>query len=471
MKFGTSGLRGLVSDLLGAGTARYAAAFGRYLLSTDQVGPGAKIYIGGDLRPSTRQIMTTCMAALEEIGLTPVDCGFLPTPALALHAMTNHAACLMVTGSHIPADRNGIKFYTPSGEITKLDELAITALADEMHADEFRNSPLQPVEFEPAADRLFLERNRMLLPDQALARLRIGVYQHSTVARDGLVSVLQYYGADAIPLGRSDDFLPVDTEAVPEALVKLLKHWAEMHQLDAIVSADGDGDRPLVADETGEPVRGDALGLLVARYLSAEVVTTPVTSSSGLERSGPYRVTRTKVGSPYVIEAMVQSISQGYDKVMGFEANGGVLTGSPFDVEGRTLRPLPTRDSFLPILAALYTVAVEKRELSQVVGSLKLPVAVSDRIQDYSVDRSKALMAHLRAAKGNLDAFLDPLGKIAATSDIDGLRVSLEKDEIVHIRPSGNAPEMRCYVEATSRRRAEILLAKTMHLVAAASMR
>lgn len=414
--------------------------------------------------------MTTCMAALEEIGLTPVNCGFLPTPALALHAMTNHSACLMVTGSHIPADRNGIKFYTPSGEITKLDELAITALAQKMQADEFRNSPLQPV-VEPAADRLFLERNKMLLQDQALARLRIGVYQHSTVARDGLVSVLHFYGADAIPLGRSDDFLPVDTEALPEALVKLLKHWSAMHHLDAIVSADGDGDRPLVADETGQPVRGDALGLLVARYLSAEVVATPVTSSWGLERSGPYRVTRTKLGSPYVIEAMAQSISQGHDKVMGFEANGGVLTGSPFDVAGRMLRPLRTRDSFLPILATLYTVAVEKRKLSQVVSSLRLRVAVSDRIQDYSVDRSNTLMEHLRTAKGKLDAFLDPLGKIAATSDIDGLRVFFEKDEIVHVRPSGNAPEMRRYVEATSRRRAEILLAKTMHLVAAASMR
>lgn len=471
MKFGTSGLRGLVTDLLGAGTARYAAAFGRYLLSSNQVEPGAKIYVGGDLRPSTPEIIATCIAALEEIGLTPINCGFLPTPALALHAMTNHSACLMVTGSHIPADRNGIKFYTPSGEITKLDEQAITALVDEMHADEFRTSPLQHFEVEASADRLFIERNKMLLPNQALADLRIGVYQHSTVARDGLVTVLQFFGADVVVLGRSDDFIPVDTEAVPEALVKLLKHWAELHQLDAIVSADGDGDRPLVADEAGEPVRGDALGLLVARYLSAKVVATPVTSSSGLERSGPYRVTRTKVGSPFVIEAMLQSIRQGHDKVMGFEANGGVLTGSSFEVEGQMLRPLPTRDCFLPILAALYTVAVEKRKLSQVVSSLKLPVAVSDRIQDYSVDRSDALMAHLRAAKDNLDAFLSPIGKVSGMSDVDGLRVSLEKNEIVHIRPSGNAPEMRCYVEATSRQRAENLLAKTMRIVASTRIR
>lgn len=357
MKFGTSGLRGLVTDLLGPASARYAVAFGRYLLKTGQAQPGSKVFVGGDLRPSTPQIMATCMGALERVGLKPVNCGFIPTPALALHAMTHNAACLMVTGSHIPADRNGIKFYTPHGEIMKSDEQAITALADEISLEGLDGSAGQQVEVEPAAEDLFFERNRTLLPERALQRLRVGVYQHSTVARDGLVSVLKSYGADVIPLGRSKEFIPVDTEAVPEALVKLLKHWADMHRLNAIVSADGDGDRPLVTDETGEPVRGDALGVIVARFLGAKVVSTPVTSSSGIESSGPFSVRRTKVGSPFVIEAMLEACQQGEGGVMGFEANGGVLTASTFDVAGGPLQPLATRDSFLPILASLYAIA------------------------------------------------------------------------------------------------------------------
>jgi phosphomannomutase len=468
MKFGTSGLRGLVSDLRGPATARYATAFAQYLLQTGHAQPGARVFVGGDLRPSTPDIMSICMGALERVGLTPVDCGFIPTPALAYHAMTHHAACLMVTGSHIPADRNGIKFYTPDGEIMKSDELAITALADEISSAEMQGSPPLRVEVEASARALYLERNEKLLPEGALRRLRVGVYQHSTVIRDDLVSVVKSYGADVIPLGRSQEFIPVDTEAVPEALVKLLKHWADMHRLDAIVSADGDGDRPLVTDETGEPVRGDALGILVARFLGAKVVSTPVTSTSGVETSGSFRVLRTKVGSPYVIEAMLNACRDGESDVMGFEANGGVLTASPFEVSGNTLLPLPTRDSVLPILAALSAVARQGRGLSMVVKALRLPVALSDRLEDFPVEKSARLMKHLRGDRANLDQFIEPLGRIAAVSDVDGLRVTLQEGGIIHLRPSGNAPEMRCYVEAASLEKAAGLLTRGLQLVSAA---
>tara|TARA_B110000908_G_C10080263_1_gene369255 strand:+ start:225 stop:437 length:213 start_codon:yes stop_codon:yes gene_type:complete len=66
-------------------------------------------------------VMDACRAA----GLAVTDCGDLPTPALALAAIGARAAAVMVTGSHVPADRNGLKFYTPDGEITKIDEMAI----------------------------------------------------------------------------------------------------------------------------------------------------------------------------------------------------------------------------------------------------------------------------------------------------------------------------------------------------------
>lgn len=468
MKFGTSGLRGLVTDLVGPASARYATAFGRYLLDSGQVVSGSKIYVGGDLRPSSPEIMATAMGALERTGLTPVDCRFLPTPALALHAMAEEAPCLMVTGSHIPADRNGIKFYTPTGEITKADEQAITELADALAPQDLEVSPGRRVKVEPQAEALFLARNKSILPDLALKGLRVGVYQHSTVARDALVSILNHYGAETVPLGRSDEFIPVDTEAVPEALVKLLAHWADMHHLDAIVSADGDGDRPLVADEMGQPVRGDALGVIVARYLGAKLVATPVTSSSGIEASGAFTVRRTRVGSPFVIEAMVEACQAGEQRVMGFEANGGALTASVFNLSGGPLRPLPTRDSFLPILAGLSQIVEQRLPLSGVVRALQLRAALSNRIENYPVDRSAALMAHLRAEPANLESFLATLGKVASVSDLDGLRVQFDHGAIIHFRPSGNAPEMRCYVEADSEENARHLLASGLRLAATA---
>ena len=72
-------------------------------------------------------------------GLKPIDCGTIPTPALAYHAMAAGCAAIMITGSHIPSDRNGLKFYLPSGEISKADEAGIlAALNDEAIPDTAR---------------------------------------------------------------------------------------------------------------------------------------------------------------------------------------------------------------------------------------------------------------------------------------------------------------------------------------------
>src|SRR6478735_5812216 len=129
MKFGTSGLRGLSVDLKGRASALYASAFGRHLLDSGMARPGDAILVGQDFRNSSPEIAANCADALDGLGFDVLDCGTVPTPALALYGLQEKAACLMVTGSHIPADRNGIKFYRPDGEIDKPDEAAITAAA------------------------------------------------------------------------------------------------------------------------------------------------------------------------------------------------------------------------------------------------------------------------------------------------------------------------------------------------------
>ncbi|CAD7054549.1 phosphomannomutase [Pseudorhizobium endolithicum] len=460
MKFGTSGLRGLSVDLMGPASATYAGAFGRYLLESGRASEGATILLGRDFRDSSPRIAENCAAALAALGFQVQDCGTVPTPALALYGLRQGAASLMVTGSHIPADRNGIKFYRPDGEIDKEDEQAIGALAGAADVGS-APAPLPASGFPDRSQECrdqFLARNSSLLPKDALKGLRIGVYQHSTVARDLLVDVLQFYGADVLPLGRSDTFIPVDTEAVSPDAIALLQGWAAEHRLDALVSADGDGDRPLVADETGNPLRGDLLGLIAARFLRAGVVVTPVTSNSGIEKAGSFQVVRTKVGSPYVIAGMQDAVARGEEGVMGFEANGGVLTASEFRAEGQVLRPLPTRDCFLPILAVLALRAERRQRLSEIASSFALPVAAADRLENFATETSSALMAYLRADPANVAEFLVPIGRPEAMSDIDGLRITLRDGRIIHFRPSGNAPEMRCYVEAETEASAGSLL-------------
>ncbi|WP_320198368.1 phosphomannomutase [Agrobacterium sp. rho-13.3] len=465
LKFGTSGLRGLSEDLKGKASAIYATAFARHLLASGQAKTGDPILIGRDFRDSSPAIAETCIGALHAAGLKPLDCGALPTPALALYGLSLKAAALMITGSHIPADRNGIKFYRPDGEIDKQDELAIGELAKQVEAEGITAQASQAENHAEEANAFFSQRNEALLSDQALLGLKIGVYQHSTVARDLFVDVLKHYGADVMPLGRSETFIPVDTEAVSADTLEKLKIWSAEHTLDAIISADGDGDRPLLADEDGVPLRGDLLGLITANFLKAAVVVTPVTSNSGIEDSGSFEVVRTKVGSPFVIAGMNDALSNGKSGVIGFEANGGFLTASPFTLNGKTVSALPTRDCFLPLLAALKLAAEQKKPLSEIAAAYKLPVAAADRLQDFAQEKSAALMKHLRSSRANLERFLAPVGSVKDASDIDGLRVTLTDGSTIHFRPSGNAPEMRCYVEAANEDEADILLNKGLDLI------
>ena len=123
-KFGTSGLRGLVTELTTDCVNRYITAF----VQSCAVGTG--LFVAHDLRASSPELADAVALAAQKRGLQVTMCGPVPTPALALAAMSAGAAAVMVTGSHIPADRNGLKFYTPQGEITKADEAAILAALD-----------------------------------------------------------------------------------------------------------------------------------------------------------------------------------------------------------------------------------------------------------------------------------------------------------------------------------------------------
>jgi phosphomannomutase len=465
LKFGTSGLRGLSVDLNGRAAALYATAFARHLQKSGLAKAGDPILIGRDFRSSSPEVAAICIGALKRAGLAPLDCGTIPTPALALYGLELKAACLMITGSHIPADRNGIKFYRPDGEIDKMDEAAIAAEAAAIGDGPLDATSGTAGDRSATAEAMFFKRNTTLLPDNSLRGLTVGVYEHSSVARDLLGLVLSHYGARVVPLGRSDDFIPVDTEAVSPETVALLKGWAPHYRLDAIVSADGDGDRPLVTDETGEPLRGDLLGLIAANFLGASVVVTPVTSNSGIEAAGSYSVSRTRVGSPYVIAGMQEAIAGGKSAVIGFEANGGTLTGSSFTVVGHQVRALPTRDCFLPILATLHAAANKRKPLSSVASGFRLPFAAADRLENFALEKSAALMAYLRASDANLATFLAPIGSVASASDIDGLRVMLADGRMIHFRPSGNAPEMRCYVEGPSEEAAKALLSQGLGLI------
>jgi phosphomannomutase len=471
--FGTSGVRGLVRDMTDAVCYTYTAGFLQYLERAGQLpGTDRRVAVAGDLRPSTERIMRAAARAVADRGYTVVHCGRIPSPAVANYGFRQRIPTIMVTGSHIPADRNGIKYTVAAGEVLKADEVGVRAQTVDVpdlfdDAGMFRDpgDPLGPVD--PAAGDAYIARWRDAFPADFLRGLRLGLYQHSAVGRDLLCDLYSALGADVTPLARSDAFVPVDTEAIRPEDMALGEQWAREYGFHAILSTDGDGDRPLIADETGKWLRGDVAGILCARYLGADTVVVPVSCNTAVERCGWFRaVRRTRIGSPYVIAGMDDAVQAGAAPVVGYEANGGFLTATPVTLEGRTLEPLPTRDPVIVHLALLGLARREGRTLLGLQALLPPRVTASDRIKEMPTEVSKRHLAELEAGgAAAVEALFPELGPVEAIDTTDGLRATFRSGDILHLRPSGNAPELRCYAEAENEPRAEALVRMALERV------
>lgn len=461
--FGTSGARGKVAAMTDQVCYGYTRGFLSYLDTLGEFQPGGQVALAGDLRPSTPRILTACAQAVCDQGGVPVFCGYVPTPALALYSFARGIPSLMVTGSHIPADRNGIKFYRPTGEVLKSDEAGMSAqlvtLPDSTFTPDGMLTDAQTLPPVTDVETAYIRRYIDHFGTGSLAGKRIGVYQHSAVGRDILARILRELGAEIELLGRSDSFIPVDTEAIRDEDVVLARDWASSGRFDAIVSTDGDSDRPLLADQHGTWMRGDVLGILSAARVGATVVVTPVSSNTALELSAQFqRCRRTRIGSPYVVAAMREEHAKPTDVVCGYEANGGFLLGSDIaGVGGKTTAALETRDAVLPILLVLTAAG---GNVSQQRASLPPRFTFSDRLKEFPPALSEQLFAMLKAGSGTEQLALQTKlfgafsGEATVIDDTDGVRATFSSGEIIHLRGSGNAPELRCYTEADSEERA-----------------
>jgi phosphomannomutase len=471
VKFGTSGARGRVDDMTDRVCYAYTQGFLRYLRAARQLPAEGEIGLAGDLRASTPRILAACAKAIIDSGARPRYLGRIPTPALTAYGMAHGWPTMMVTGSHIPDDRNGIKFNLPSGEILKEDEEGIRAQSIELPAESFDASGrfTAPAEAalppeDPAALAHYVARYLDFFPPDWLAGLRIGLYEHSSVAREALFQVLTGLGATVERLGFSARFVPVDTEAIRPEDITLAREWAARGRFDALVSTDGDGDRPLLGDEHGEWLRGDVVGILCARALGAAGVVTPVSSNTAVERCGWFdEVLRTRIGSPYVIAGMQALAARGIAPTVGYEANGGFLTETPIARDGRLLAALPTRDAVIVAVTVIGAARAAGRPVSALSAGLPQRYTYSDRLKEFPTELSAQRLAQFRTGDADTDraalqAALGPeFGTIAEVDHTDGIRVTLADGDVLHLRPSGNAPELRAYTEAASAAEAEAL--------------
>ncbi|MBL4759396.1 MAG: phosphomannomutase, partial [Mariprofundaceae bacterium] len=180
----------------------------------------------------------------------------------------------------------------------------------------------------------------------------------------------------------------------------------------------------------------------------------------------------TRIGSPFVIEAMNNALQQGHSHVVGYEANGGFLTASDICMEARNLTALPTRDAIIVPLAILLMASQKDMSISELLQTLPQRFTSSGRLKNFPTELSEEKLSPLKTdlPEQNIAAasalFSDIFGKVSHIDNTDGVRITFESEEVVHLRPSGNAPELRCYNETNSNERAEAMNQQCMRILA-----
>jgi phosphomannomutase len=201
-------------------------------------------------------------------------------------------------------------------------------------------------------------------------------------------------------------------------------------------------------------------------------VSTPVSCNTALEKTGWFEDTRrTKIGSPFVVASMIRAVEEGCHGVVGYEANGGFLTNTPFEINGGQLGPLPTRDAVLPVLCILLLSLREGVPVSGLLAGLPACYTASGRIPNFPTEESAKILARFSRGSDATDVaaveadFSELFGRVESLDRTDGLRVVFESGEVMHLRPSGNAPEFRCYNEAGSPERVMEMQQQSMSIL------
>ena len=332
-----------------------------------------------------------------------------------------------------------------------------------------KEPPELPATTTEAAD-VYVSRYETVFGSDALHGIELVFYQHSAVGRDLLVRLLQRIGARITTEGRSETFVPIDSENVTPENQQYFKELTAGHLgAFAIVSTDGDSDRPFVVDETGVFHRGDVLGAVVATWLQADSAAYPVSSSDAVdkylaENNVSYR--HTKIGSPYVVTAMQEAAGS---RPVGWEVNGGFMIGRDLPVNNQVLKALPTRDAILPIVVALVAARDAHSKLSGLFAKLPSRFTQAGLIDNFPIEVSARMVSRYaqdtpenREELGQYFSTEKGFGEVTSFDTLDGIRITFSNGDVAHMRPSGNAPQLRIYSVSDSQERADEIVTLTI---------
>ncbi|MDT5348726.1 MAG: phosphoglucosamine mutase [Mycobacterium sp.] len=420
--FGTDGVRGVANRELTAELAlALGAAAGQRLANS--VEPGRRVtVIGRDPRASGEMLEAAVIAGLTSEGVDALRVGVLPTPAVAyLTGAYDADFGVMISASHNPMPDNGIKIFGPGGH--KLDDDTEDQIEDLVAA----GPGLRPVG---------AGIGRVIDADDAMDRYLRQVSKAATIRLDGLTVVVdcahgaassaaprayRAAGARVIAINADPNGLNIN-DACGSTHLESLRSAVIAHRADLGLAHDGDADRCLAVDATGELVDGDAIMVVLALAmreageLASDTLVTTVMSNLGLHlamRSAGVTVRTTAVGDRYVLEEL-----RAGDYSLGGEQSGHIVmpalgsTGDGIVTGLRLMTRMAQTDSSLAGLASAM------KALPQVL----INVEVADKA---TAAAAPAVQTAVEAA----EAELGDTGRIL-------------------LRPSGTEPLIRVMVEA-----------------------
>ena len=311
--FGTDGVRGTANThpMTAEMALKLAAAAGRYFRRDQQV---HRVVIGKDTRLSCYMLENALTAGFTSTGMNVLLLGPLPTPAISYltHSMRADVG-VMISASHNPAQDNGIKFFGPDGfKLSDEAEIEIERMVETgVQLAEPRNIG-RVIRMNDARGR-YVEYAKSAFPgNRRLDGLRIVLDCANGAAYRAAPEVLWELGAEVITLGVSPDGTNINLECGsthPDAAARKVRET----RADLGICLDGDADRVILIDETGEIVDGDQIMARIATHwaeqgrLHNNTLVATVMSNLGLERhlnDHGINLERTAVGDRYVVARM-----------------------------------------------------------------------------------------------------------------------------------------------------------------------
>ena len=431
--FGTNGVRGVFSEDF---TLEFVNDLVMSLAAYFKQG---KILVGYDGRHSSPIVAKVVSSALNYSGLDCYMAGLVPTPCLEYATKKlGYDGGLMITASHNPPQYNGIKPVASDGvEISREDERKIEQIFDEKNwikASTFGKSFEETNVISTYIDGII----SLIDIDSIKAKkfkvcLDLGNGAQAVTAK----KLCENLGCDVHAINEeiNGDFPGRGSEPTPQNLDELSKLVVDTNSNFGI-AFDGDGDRSIFCDETGKILTGDSSALLLCDYLLQQYPNSQVVTclNSGniieniVEKTNSH-VVRTKVGSVEVSRRMVND-----DALVGYEENGGFMFGNHNHV----------RDGAMTLALMLDLLSKSQSHLSQNIKNLPPSFTTKTKIE-CSLEKSKIVISEL------LKEFPD-------SNTSDGIKIQVDKDNWVMIRPSGTEPIIRIYGESNSQQNLDSLI-------------